>query len=60
MEHLPDNPHMMVSAVNMLLRDGEFDSLDDLCACFDRDPKEIQAFLQQYGYEYNPEQKQFK
>ena len=51
---------MLVSAVNMLLRDGEFDSLDDLCACFDRDPKEIQAFLQQYGYEYNPEQKQFK
>ena len=31
-EFLPDNPLMLVSAVNMLLRDGEFDSLEDLCS----------------------------
>ena len=51
---------MMVSAVNMLLRDGEFESLEELCASFDREPEELKAFLRESGYEYNAEQKQFK
>ena len=60
MSELPNNPHMLVSAVNMLLRDDEFESLEDLCASFDRDPEELKALLRQSGYEYNVEQKQFK
>ena len=60
MSELPNNPHMLVSAVNMLLRDDEFETLEDLCASFDRDPEEMKEFLLQNGYEYNVEQKQFK
>ena len=41
MEHLPQDPFMLVSAINMLLRDGEFDSLEDLCSYFDRDMDEV-------------------
>ena len=60
MSELPNNPHMLVSAVNMLLRDDEFESLEDLCASFGRDPEELKALLRQSGYEYNVEQKQFR
>lgn len=60
MNELPKNPYMMVSAVNMLLRDGEFESLEELCASFDREPEEMKAFLRESGYEYNAEQKQFR
>ena len=59
-ERLPEDPHMLVSAVNMLLRDGEFESLEELCASFDREPEEVKAFLRESGYEYNAEQKQFR
>ena len=51
---------MMVSAVNMLLRDDEFETLEDLCASFGREPEELKALLRQSGYEYNVEQKQFR
>ena len=60
MNELPKNPYMMVSAVNMLLRDGEFESLEELCASFDREPEEMTAFLRESGYEHNTEQKQFR
>lgn len=60
MSELPNNPHMLVSAVNMLLRDEEFADLEELCASFDREPEELKAFLRQSGYEYNVEQKQFR
>ena len=60
MNELPKNPYMMVSAVNMLLRDGEFESLEELCAYFDREPEEMKALLRESGYEYNTEQKQFR
>lgn len=58
--YLPQNPAMLVSAVNMLLRDGEFDSLEDLCSYYEREPHELKEYLQQNGYIYNEEQKQFK
>ena len=60
MSELPNNPHMLVSAVNMLLRDDEFETLEDLCASFGRDTEELKALLRQSGYEYNVEQKQFR
>ena len=36
---------MLVSSINMLLRDGEFDSLEELCHSFDREPEEVKAEL---------------
>ena len=60
MDHLPSDPAMLVSAVNMLLRDDEFDSLQSLCYYFDREPEELQATLRNEGYEYNAQQRQLR
>ena len=60
MDYLPSDPAMLVSAINMLLRDDEFDSLEDLCNSFDRDPQQIIAFLGDNGYVFSAQQKQFR
>lgn len=60
MEKLPKDPFMLVSAINMLLRDGEFDSLESLCNNFSRDPEEVKAYLLEHGFEYSEEQKQMR
>ena len=59
-EHLPKDPFMLVSTINMLLRDGEFDSLEELCAFFDYKLDVMKEELKENGYEYNEEQKQIK
>ena len=51
---------MLVSTINMLLRDGEFDSLEDLCAYFDYKPEVMKEELHQHEYEYDEEQKKIK
>ena len=53
MDHLPNDPAMLVSAVNMLLRDGEYETLEDLCASFDRDCDELKATLAESGFDYD-------
>ena len=60
MDHLPSDPAMLVSAINMLLRDDEFDSLQSLCYYFDREPEELQTTLRNEGYEYNAQQRQLR
>ena len=60
MEYLPKDPGMLVSAVNMLLRDEEFDTLESLCCYFDKEPEEIKSYLQEQGFVYDDEQKQFR
>lgn len=60
MDHLPHDPAMLVSAVNMLLRDNEFDTLEDLCSYFDRDPEELKDELQAEGYIYSEAQRQLR
>lgn len=60
MDYLPQDPFMLVSAINMLLRDGEFDTLEDLCRSFDRDMDEVKACLKEHGYVYSEEQKQVR
>lgn len=60
MEYLPKEPVILVSAVNMLLRDGEFDSLESLCYNFNEDPTEVKKRMKEEGYIYSEEQKQFR
>lgn len=60
MDHLPGDPAILVSSVNMLLRDNEYDSLEELCNCFNRDPEELKRFLQENGYVYCERQKQIR
>lgn len=60
MDHLPKDPAMLVSAVNMLLRDEEFDSLSELCYCFNCEPAHLKRYLAEHGFLWNEHQKQFK
>ena len=45
MEYLPKDPAILVSSVNMLLRDEEFDSLESLCYNFNEDIDKLKANL---------------
>ena len=60
MDYLPKDPAILVSSVNMLLRDEEFDTLESLCYSFSREPEEIKAYLYSHGFVYSEEQNQFR
>ncbi len=60
MDYLPQNPAILVSSINMLLRDEEFDSLESLCYNFNTEPEKIKAILYEAGYVYSEEQEQFR
>ena len=60
MDYLPKDPAILVSSVNMLLRDDEFDTLQSLCYAFSRDPQEIKNYLQEKGYVWSEQQNQFR
>lgn len=57
---LPKDPNMLVSMVNMKLRDGNFDSLSDLCLSLGVDEAELVDTLRNAGFEYIPSVKQFR
>ena len=60
MEYLPKDPAILVSSVNMLLRDEEFDTLESLCYNFGTEPADINDYLFVHGYVYSEEQRQFR
>ena len=60
MDYLPKNPAILVSSINMLLRDEEFESLESLCDNFNTDAEQIKAYLLDAGYVYSEEQEQFR
>ena len=60
MDYLPQNPAILVSSINMLLRDEEYESLELLCDDFGKDADEIRAYLKEYGFDYLEDQKQFR
>ena len=60
MDYLPKDPAILVSSVNMLLRDEEFDTLESLCYNLGTEPKEIKDYLLKYRYVYSKPQKQFR
>ena len=60
MDYLPNDPAMLVSSVNMLLRDEEYESLESLCYAFDKEPKALVDYLYENGFVYSEEQKQFR
>ena len=55
---LPKDPAMLLSAVNMKLRDF-YDSLDALCDDLDAERESIEKTLAGIGYTYNSEKNQF-
>ena len=55
---LPNDPFMLMSAVNMYLRD-QYGSLDELCDSLDLDRKELEEKLRAVGFEYSVEHNKF-
>lgn len=60
MDYLPKDPAILVSSVNMLLRDEEYDSLESLCYAFGRDPGQVKDYLLGNGFVWSERQKQFR
>ena len=60
MDFLPKDPAILVSSVNMLLRDEEFDSLEALWYAFNKEPQDIKDYLYKQGYVWSEAQKQFR
>ena len=58
MENIPSDPMMLLSFINMKLRD-QYDSLDEVCASMDIDRSELESRLAEAGFEYNPQQNKF-
>ena len=57
---LPEDPFMLMSYVNMKLRDENFDSLQDLCESLGCDKEELTRKLKDAGFEYLEGIKQFR
>ena len=58
MNSLPNNPTILLSIINMKLRDF-YSSLDKLCDDLDEDKEEIIKILGNYGYCYSSSLNQF-
>lgn len=52
MENLPQDPYILLSVVNMKLRD-QYSDLDDLCRSLDVDKDELCACLHAAGFDYD-------
>lgn len=59
MNNLPKDPIMLLSVVNMKLRDF-YSSLEEMCEDMDIKPDEIANILGSAGFEYDREQNRFK
>ena len=55
---LPDDPILLLSFLNMKLRDF-YPSLDALCEDLDEDKAALCAKLSAVGYQYDPQRNQF-
>lgn len=60
MDYLPKDPAILVSSVNMFLRDEEYDSIESLCYAYNSNPEEIKDYLRGHGYVWSEDQKQFR
>ena len=58
MQNIPQDAMMLVSFVNMKLRD-EYPSLDELCASMDIDRQWLVEKLAAVGFEYSEENNKF-
>ncbi len=57
---LPQDPSMLLSIINMKLRDGDYDSLSDMCQSLGVDENLLVIRLSEAGFEYNPSIRQFR
>ena len=59
MENLPKDPMMLMSVINMKLRDF-YPTLDSLCEDINIDRAELEKRLNDVGFEYNEELNKFR
>lgn len=59
MDQLPQDPIMLLSYINTMLRD-KYSSLDDLCRSLDLDRSELVVKLGEISAKYMPEINQFR
>lgn len=60
MDKLPMNDvPMLVSAINFLLRDHEFETLDEICNHFNVNRAALEAKMATQGFEWSEQQKKF-
>lgn len=58
MEKLPEDPAILMSFLNMKLRDN-YKSLDDLCEDLNIDKRELLRKMSELGFEYSEENNKF-
>lgn len=58
MDNLPTDPFMLMSLINMKLRDN-YPSLDALCDDMNLDRQQLEDKLAQAGFEYSAENNRF-
>jgi hypothetical protein len=58
MDSLPNDPAMLLSVINMKLRDY-YNSLDELCSDLNIKREELEAKMKAAGWEYNPAANKF-
>lgn len=58
MENIPQDPFMLMSFLNMKLRD-QYDSFDSLCEDLQLDKQVLLQKLSSAGFEYNVENNKF-
>ena len=58
MSYLPQDPMMLYSTVNMMLRD-RYNSLDELCDDLNVDRMELEHRLAEVGFEYSVRDNKF-
>lgn len=59
MLELPSDPIMLLSVINTRLRDN-YSSLDELCDDLNIDRQSLESSLHEAGFDYIPEQNQFR
>ena len=57
---IPEDPIMLMSYVNMKLRDGEYADLAELCDSMGCNEHELMEKLKSAGFDYIESQKQFR
>lgn len=58
--NIPEDPYMLLSYVNMKLRDGEYENLSELCLFLGCEEEALKEKLKSAGFEYNSDIKQFR
>lgn len=56
---LPSDPYMLLSIVNMKLRD-EYSDLDELCSSMGVEKQDLVSRLEEAGFNYSPQTNQFR